>query len=327
MSIALAAGGVALAIGAAAPIISIGIYRKIKDSAEKKSVIGVTSNAAITSEISDMSYYDPTPFAGPLMNSAGGISAKEIRTNAINGICGAAIGEAVACTRTLKEPIWTGDMSLITKDLLPGQMMMKASIKANSKYNEPPMKAYSEAYKEAYNDTPIQGFSSAFISWAMGNKTKMPSDLNSVIRSLPATVGQRLHPKIVIKQAMRMATADGSPRETEQAAAITAGCLWLAASGASKESIEDYVSQYYELNGITMKMADSPKDCSVAVPYAVSTFLDCPTVSTCAACIAANGPDYAEAAAIACALAGAACGIDDNERKWIDENAPWIISL
>lgn len=325
MSIVQAAGGIALAVTAAAPILLIGVHKKIKDASEHKSDTGIKANAGTRSELSDMSYYDPTPWAGQRLSPTGGLSVDEVRSSAEAGLLAAVIGESAARTPSLKDKIWFGAMDDLATDPMPGTVMMEASAKANLRYKEPAMKIYSEEYRKAYGDTPVQGYTSSFISWALGNDAPQQQDILSVVRALPAVTGQRLAAKIVIRQAMRMASADGSPIEVEKAAAVAAGCIWLAATGSMKEDIAEYVTQYYDLDGVSLTMADTPRDCSVAVPYAVSMFLDCPNVSNTAACIAAaGGPDYAGAAMIACAISGAFYGLTEPEKIWAKAYAPWI---
>lgn len=298
------------------------------------------------SEKSDVSLYLPESSAVPFTFAGKDViedypgshtgDPKIMNMQATQVIYGIIIGESGAhayanghTSKSSPNAHWDGwDYSKAKGLLYPGSMLaLEALLHHNGDHKPLDTEGYGSLYKEAFSKNPLQGLPSQFVNWVNTGTPVKQDNVMTAVRSVIAAAifssGFNGSPGLAIRQAMRMARADGSPYEAVKGSAVATGCVWLAMTGASKSVIRRYAEQYYDLNEAVTAMDEDPQTCRYAVPYAISKFCNQKCIEDTIYEIASDGgAAYAGAAAIAGAIACVNEGLTKEDRSWVKSFIP-----
>ena len=298
---------------ATSPFVFIWIISRIK---KKESPSGnVHDNARIRSELSETDIWQAQGFPGRLAKEP-----KIAQERAMNVVYGVAVGESISrMSFPEKGKLWsTGSLYDTEGRMLPATMgvyAMLTTLNGKKKMLAP------GGYIEAYTGT-VCGYPS------IESGHPIPSGgIYAAIRGMAGAAVAALSanpPKLAARQASRMAAAGGFDRNTEEVAAVLAGCTWLAATSVPKDWIVEYASEFLDMNGDENSvLRDDPTDIRKMAAYGIRLFMVQGKMEDAAAEAAIEGGEaYMGAAAIAAGLSAVYYGVPGETQAWADKFIP-----
>lgn len=174
------------------------------------------------------------------------------------------------------------DRCIFTDDTVMTLAAKLAIIKGDSKYH---ISSFADYYRIYGNKYPNVGYGGCFETWLRHNDTKAYNSYGNGSAMRVSYVGEYFdNEKDVIKYATKSAECTHNHPEGIKGAVVTAMCIFMAKTGATKPEIYEYVKKNYPKEdyryGVEYKL-DEYKDkyqwnetCQGSVPVAIRCFLE-----------------------------------------------------
>ena len=189
--------------------------------------------------------------------------------------------------------------------------------------NENNIEAFKAHLVEAMHDIgkkyPDCGYGGHFLVWILKDKTEPYNSFGNGSAMRVSPVGWYAK-TLEEAEEIAKATAEVSHNHPEgiKGAVVTAGAVFLARRGATKEEIREYASKYYDIDFTLEKIRpnyDYDITCQGTVPPAIVAFLEATSFEDAIRNAISIGGDSDTLAAITGAVAEAYYGIDEETKE------------